>query len=643
MIWPLNKLFKRNYAVADSWITRMGMPIYTNWTIQKAVKDGYKVNGWVYRSVYLIAKAVSQVKWTVANQDGEFIEKHYLSMLFKKPNPHLSRQDVMELVTAWLELGGNSYLKKVKVGGRTSELWPVSPDRLAPVPAKKIDEWLHGYALDNKTRVEFLPEEIIHHKFFNPANPLLGIAPLEAAARAVDVDNSQQDWNKSAMQNRAVVDGVMSFKREFDSQEQVDKISERLNESMSGAFNARKIKVVGSEAKYQRMGLSPVEMDFANSRKFNREEIFIVFGIPPVYAGVQESATYNNYLTSELVFWFQTVIPLLDDIKDTFNLSFSDELSDSETITYDLSSIKAIRRATAEWTETAKKMHEMGVPFEQLNRVFEFGFNEFQGWDQSHVKVNNANISVDNQDESRAAKYHMIERRAISDEQDKIAKKAEGPVKDIFYNLLQKQQDVIFKDLSEKNLLTVISDSKEAWETELEKLYVDIGVEFGSDMVAEKRGIGDDLKQAIYDYITQGNDIVFYEVQYILGTTSEAVLMQIIDGLDKGLSTKDIQQAIIDTGVFSVERSLMLARTLTGTAANLGQITSARLSGATHKTWSTATFEVRDSHKKMNGKKIKIDEDFVVGGEKAQFPLDNRLSPAQRANCRCTLTYSIED
>jgi hypothetical protein len=45
----------------------------------------------------------------------------------------------------------------------------------------------------------------------------------------------------------------------------------------------------------------------------------------------------------------------------------------------------------------------------------------------------------------------------------------------------------------------------------------------------------------------------------------------------------------------------------------------------------------------MNGKKIKIDEDFVVGGEKAQFPLDNRLSPAQRANCRCTLTYSIED
>jgi uncharacterized protein with gpF-like domain len=119
--------------------------------------------------------------------------------------------------------------------------------------------------------------------------------------------------------------------------------------------------------------------------------------------------------------------------------------------------------------------------------------------------------------------------------------------------------------------------------------------------------------------------------------------MQIIDGLDKGLSTKDIQQAIIDTGVFSVERSLMLARTLTGTAANLGQITSARLSGATHKTWSTATFEVRDSHKKMNGKKIKIDEDFVVGGEKAQFPLDNRLSPAQRANCRCTLTYSIED
>lgn len=665
MIWPFNKIFKRNMSIADAWLFKMGQPVYTKWTVQKAVEEGYKVNAWVFRSVYLIAKAISQVHWVVGDKDGAPLENHYLSKTFKNPHPNISRQDVFELIAAWLELAGNSYLKKVKAGGKTLELWPVSPDRLAPVPAKNIDEWVLGYALDRKRGVKFKPEEIIHHKFFNPANPLLGIAPLEAAARAVDVDNEQQDWNKAAMQNRGVIDGVMSFKRDFDDQDQVDKISKRINESTAGAANARKIKIVGSEAKYQRMGLNPAEMDFGNSRKFNREEIFITFGVPPVYAGVTEAATLNNYKTSELIFWFQTVIPLLDDLKDTFNNSLSDELSENEKIVYDLSKVRAIREAMLEWTETASKLHTMGVPFSQLNNSFEFGFDEFDGWDESYVKMNNASITVDersrlnvmemqkhiddtlkNYKNTRNAllgeKFTLIERRDTNAEQEKIDKKAEGPVKDIFYNMLQQQQTAIFKNLSEKNVLKVIADSKGPWEAELEKLYLDIAGDFGSNMVVEQRKISNALNQALISFF-ESESTILTEVSNISETTTNLVLLHIANGVDQGLSTGDIQQAIIDSGAFSPERSLMLSRTLTGSAANLGQLTSAQLSGATHKTWSTSGFEVRDSHKKVDGEKVKIDETFIVGGEKARYPLDNNLSPAEKCNCRCTLTYSIED
>jgi phage portal protein BeeE len=189
---------------------------------------------------------------------------------------------------------------------------------------------------------------------------------LQAAARTVDVDNSQQDWNKAAMQNRGVVDGLMSFDRTFESQDAVDKISDRLNESSAGAKNARKIKVVGSNAKYTRMSLNPVEMDFSASGDSNRDKIFIVFGIPPVYGGSQSASTYNNFAVSELVFWFQTAIPLLDDLKDTFNLSFKGELKDSETLSYDLSKVPAIKKAMIEWTKTAQTLHDMGVQFNQI-------------------------------------------------------------------------------------------------------------------------------------------------------------------------------------------------------------------------------------------------------------------------------------
>jgi len=636
----IKRLFRRNLAIADSWLCKMEQPVYTNWTLQKAVSEGYKFNGWVYRSVFLISKAISQVAWQVTNEDGEPIEKHYLSGVLNRPNDNISRQDLFELITSWLLLAGNSYLKKVTVQGKTAELWPISPDRLAPVPSKQIDKWLKGYALDQKQRVEYEPLEIIHHKFFNPANPLLGIAPLEAAAKTVDIDNGQQDWNKAAMQNRGVVDGVMAFDRSFDTQDQVDKIAERLNESIAGPKNARKIKVVGSNAKYTRMGLTAVEMDFGESRKFNRDEIFIIFGIPPAYGGSQEASTYNNYIVSELIFWFQTAIPLLDDLKDTFNLSFRDELKDNEHISYDLSKVAAIKRAMIEWTKTAQTLFEMGVPFEQLNKVFEFGFNEFDGWEKSHVKE--AAVAPVEKREKKKQKYTLIEKRATKDYEEKLAEVVEGTVSETLLDLLEKQKKDIFKDLTESNVKKVLKDSLSAWTEVLEDIYIDVGVQFGSDLVLEKRSIEDDIAEVIKEYM-EAEKIILTTMSAINETTTDTILLQLTEGIKEGLAMKDIQQAILDSGTFSPERALLIGRTEAGTAANLGQLVSASVSGATHKTWSTATFEVRKTHKKMNNVKVKIDELFTVGGEKARYPCDNNLSPKERCNCRCTLTYSIED
>jgi len=176
-------------------------PIYTNWSLKKAVQEGYKSNSWVYRSIYLKSKAAGSVAWYVANEDGEKIENHHITKLLENPNPYISRQDMFELLVSWLELAGNGYLKKAKTGQRTQELWPISPDRLHPIPTADVEKWMEGYALDKKKTKEFDPEEIIQFKYFDPANPLIGISPLEVVSKTVDVDNDQRDFNKSTSQN----------------------------------------------------------------------------------------------------------------------------------------------------------------------------------------------------------------------------------------------------------------------------------------------------------------------------------------------------------------------------------------------------------------------------------------------------------
>ena len=659
MIHKIKNIFKRqnkpqeqrNYAISDMYISKLGQPVYTTWTVRKAVNEGYKINGWVYRAVYLKAKAISSVPWVVVNNEGEHIEGHYLSQLLSNPNPHISRQDLFELMTSWLELAGNSYLNKVKSANRTSELWPISPDRLHPIPSKDITEWMAGYALDESRKPDFEPEEIIHHKYFNPANPLLGISPLEAAAKAVDTDVDQQDWNKAAMQNRGVLDGVFAFEREFQSQKDTNDVAEALNERYAGKNNARRIGVVGSNAKYYRTALSPVELYFMESRKFNREEIFIIFGVPPVYAGVSDNSTFNNYQTSELIFWFSTIIPLLDDLRDTFNFSFSDELGQNEKISYDLNNIPAIRKALYDKTETAEKLFKMGVPFDQINKIFQFGVDEYAGWDISYPG-NPGNLTTDKEtdketDQERSIKkYTLIEKRQ-ADTEDKIEETAQNIISPVFEQLLEKQRKAVFADIEKTNgdnVQDIIEKDRNEWIKTLTGFYLSIGKQFGSDIVLEKRQAEDDLGELIEQYL-ENEGTVLKEVSFISETTTAAILQQVREGLAEGASIPDIQQAIIDVGVLSPERALMLARTVTGTAANLGQLKGAELTGATHKKWLTAGFEVRDSHKEMQNKKVKTNEYFKVGSKKrrAQFPLDPRLPPKERVNCRCTMTFSIED
>jgi len=98
-----------------------------------------------------------------------------------------------------------------------------------------------------------------------------------------------------------------------------------------------------------------------------------------------EKATYSNFQASELIFWIQCVIPLLDDMADAFNHSFKDELTPGQKIIYDISKVSAMRRALYDRTKTAKVLFDMGVPFSEVNRICGFGVEEYEGWDNSHI------------------------------------------------------------------------------------------------------------------------------------------------------------------------------------------------------------------------------------------------------------------
>jgi hypothetical protein len=87
---------------------------------------------------------------------------------------------------------------------------------------------------------------------------------------------------------------------------------ERLKREWRAAYGGGERKTAflrGASVEWHNVGLSQQDMDFLNARRFNREEIFQIFGIP--VGMFSENATEANALVGERVFVERTLWPKL--------------------------------------------------------------------------------------------------------------------------------------------------------------------------------------------------------------------------------------------------------------------------------------------------------------------------------------------
>ena len=649
---------QRNYAFSQVGFTQMPIATWSDWTVATAVKEGYSATVWTYRAVKIIRDAAPTAPLVVRdNRTGEMLPNHPALRVLNNPNAQMSRRSVMSLIVAWLQLSGAAYLIKTVDAGRL-QLWPASPDRIAPIPAKDQSGIIIGYTSRSgadKGKKLFDPEQVVSFLLSNPANPVEGIGPLQAAAKVVDADIEQINWNYSAMKNRGVLDGFISFDDELD-ESQIVAIEERMREKYTGSDNARKIGVFGQRASYTRIGLNAAEMDFIESRKQGRDEQLAAFGVPSQLANAQEASTYNNFEVAETMLWQNTIVPMLDTICDSLTFDFRNSgfagdavLGDNEEIVADYSTVKALQRAYTERAKSAESLARIGVPVSQINRVLDLRLEAYDGWDKPVLTAQQAFA----QQQIRAEpKVKLVEFRALQDEYKKREAAATTAAKTIFTPLLKAQREQVYALLQQRGIAAVgaadiariLREARPDWVAGMQDYYVAVAISNGVSIVVEQRAVHPKLKVAVEEAIDAEN-VILREISLIEAYTADRVTEQITGALADGLSIGELQQAIEDVGAFTAERALRISRTITGAAGNLGQNIAAIEAGAQYKVWNTSGFGVRSLHQERDGEEVRISEEFTrvasSNGVYPQYPLDPRLAPEDRINCRCVLTFSM--
>nr|DAL14494.1 MAG TPA_asm: portal protein [Caudoviricetes sp.] len=663
---------------------------WTKWTAKAAVEEGFKASVWVYSTTDRKAKAAASVPWYVyrRNSKGEWepYTDHPLQILLDKPNPFTSRSLFIKRMILQLELAGNSLEHMVLQGGKPVELWNVGPDRIKPVKDDRdfIKSYEYRHSEREQDKIYLKPGEIIHSMYVDPSNPYWGVSPLQVAARTVDTDIEAVQWNKVALQNRAVTDGAFKIEKDI-TREQYLELRRQVREQHEGASNARAPWVLGSGAEWQPMSLSPVDMDFIEGRKMTREEICAVFSVPPPLVGILDKANYSNMQEARRVFWLDTIIPLLTDIRDTLNRALTPYFqTDGEEIMidYDVSNVEALQENFKEKIETAKSLWSMGVPLNTINQRLDLGFEDMEGGDIGYLPASllPANMAAALAAGQAAQQQQEPQAAANNQQAGQIEKKHTGPVELKAYGLntpearahywkaferertgfygaftrdaarvFAEEADRVAEAYAESGDIEAALEAvqRQPWEEIYTKNYREIVAYFGA---ATDRGFKsaagpahtkdfDPFSRLILDYIF---NMTARKVTYVTDYTKLLIRGLVYTGRDRGDSiatiARDIKKSFEE---FSVNRSFRIARTEVVGASNYGSFAAAQQAetqiGDLQKTWTdSADSRVRESHEEMNGEKVLLNNRFSNG---LAYPGDPVGQAKEVIQCRCTLTY----
>jgi len=340
---------KQNPAYRSIMLMLGKNPIWTKRDFARMTEAGFQNCSTVYSCVTKIIEAAAGVPWSLFRRPmskaskKEKIEEHPLLDLIKRPNPQDGGAFFTKNLLGYLLIAGNSYT--IKVGpeiGPPREMYTMRPDRMKVLPGTKFEP-IRGFRYTVGANYDDYPaNQILHLKTFNPLDDWYGLSPIEVASKEVDISTMAREWNMKLLQNDCRPPGAIVTEGNLE-EEQRESLEKKLEEKMQGYKNAGRPPVFEAGIKWQTFAITPRDMDWLNSDKLNSRKICAVYNVAPELIGDAENKTYSNYQEARKALYIETVLPLLDYLRDEYNNWLAPAYEERLFLDYDKGDIEALK------------------------------------------------------------------------------------------------------------------------------------------------------------------------------------------------------------------------------------------------------------------------------------------------------------
>lgn len=286
--------------------------------------------GTLFAIVHRLSNATAQVEWNLYRQarpgedsgEREQVTRHLALDIWNKPNAFYSRQEFVETFQQHVDLTGEGWwvIARNKRAKLPLELWPVRPDRMAPIPDP--DEFLTGYTYTTPdgTQIELEVDEVVQLKMPNPLDPYRGMGPVQTLLTDLDATKYSAEWNRNFFLNSAEPGGVIEFEKRLGDGEFKEMVT-RWGEQHKGVANAHRVAII-EQGKWIDRKYTNRDMQFTELRQLASETIREAFGFPKPMLGTVEDVNRANAEAAEVVFARWLIVERLERIKQVLNTRF---------------------------------------------------------------------------------------------------------------------------------------------------------------------------------------------------------------------------------------------------------------------------------------------------------------------------------
>jgi len=279
----------------------------------------------VFGCVNIKANALSVIPIKLYERTKEGKEEAYSHGLYEilrySPNPNLTASEWKKMLSQDLDLRGNHYCQIIRNGlGEVTALYPL-------ISSEMIVEWGPNKKKLYKYSGTLVPSSQILHIIDIPDKEgLLGLSRIEYARQTLEFESSVSQHGNKVFKNSVSPAGAFSKKGSL-TDDAFERLKTQIHEQFAGLNNAGKPLVLEDGLEFNSLQLTNSDAQWLESRRFNREQIATIFGVPVSMLNDAENTAFGNLEQKEQSFYSNTILPVSIFTEERFRLSLltSDE------------------------------------------------------------------------------------------------------------------------------------------------------------------------------------------------------------------------------------------------------------------------------------------------------------------------------